>query len=180
MITGYFHIALMADDAGMLIAADMHSQIISSGLYDASDVINLIFVGDDGKAQSLYNVLFRHYPKYVVRKCSLNLLEWEWASLEIIQQDSSIGDEGTKIWYAHTKGSSKFVENVPVQIQKNVDTWRRHLCHYMFNLHQEAAAKLDNHVAVGPLYIFGPERYMNDPSVKKPIPRTTTISLQSS
>lgn len=171
MIVGYFHIALMADDAGMLIAADMHSHIMSSGLYDASDIINLVFLGDDGKAQSLYNTLFIHHPKYVVRKCSLNLMEWEWATLEIIQRDSYAGEEGTQLWYAHTKGSSQFVDGVPAQIQKNVDTWRRHMCYHMFERHKEAQRALVQYAAVGPLYISGPERYKDVPSVKEPIPR---------
>lgn len=158
MIIGYLHIALMHDDAGPLIAADMHGRILASGLYEASDAINLVFIGDDEKAYNLYQVLFRHHSKYIVRRVSVNLMEWEWATLRIMQQDA-IGMSNAYVWYAHTKGASHFNDKVCERIQTNVNEWRSRMCHDMFNRHKEARDMLVDHVAVGPYYISGPERY---------------------
>jgi hypothetical protein len=148
MIKGYFHVALMY--GGKLIAAEMHGRIIQSGLYDASDEINVVILGPKEQAKELQDYIFNHHSKYKVRYCSENLKEYEWPTLKLIQDDAKSGDH--LVWYVHTKGASNCWPGVfPEYIQKNIHAWRGVMCHYMMNYKNEIIDELSK----GPTEVIG-------------------------
>jgi hypothetical protein len=162
MINGYLHVAAMGTPACLMVLAELHGRLLESGLYGKSDRISVAILGDSEQAELMYNMIFKNFSKYEVRYFSANLMEWEWATINLIKQDAAInlgGDRGY-IWYAHTKGVSYYNSAIPEYVQRNSSIWRNVMSHYVFTKHDMAMDLLDSgKAAVGPLFISGPERY---------------------
>lgn len=151
LIKGYFHVALM--HGGNLIASEMHGRFMQSGLYDATDTINVTILGPEKDAQYLRNYIFDYHSKYKIRHCSENLEDYEFPTLKMIKDDVNQSDEYL-IWYMHTKGASNCRPDVSQYIQHNIRSWRGVMCHAMMNQRDKAINMLvDEGVdATGPFW----------------------------
>ena len=146
---GFFHVALMNGFGGLAIALEMHGRVLESGLYDASDRIHVGIVGDLSQASFLMDYVFTRYSKYAVEHISPNTLEFEWPTLQKMQEHCKANEDD--VWYAHTKGARNCRPDVPNRIQKNIRDWRGVMCHEVMSKHAECKQLLQEHDAVGPL-----------------------------
>ena len=149
MITGYLHLAMMHGDSGLMVAAEMHGRIMQSGIYDASDKIYVVIVGNPGSAANAIDYIFSRYPKYEAVHYSDTVEWWEWPTLQLIRKHSLLTDG--KVWYAHSKGVSNCREDVPDWIQHNIRVWRNVMSYYVLGEHKLCSDLLNMYDAVGPL-----------------------------
>jgi hypothetical protein len=146
---GFFHVALMEGFGGMLVATEMHGRILQSGLYDNTDKIHVVILGDRAQSDTLIDYIFSRHSKYEVVHYSPNLSEWEWPTLKAIKEHCK--DHDDDVWYVHTKGASNCRPDVPPHIQRNLRSWRGVMCHDVMNRHYECKELLKEYDAVGPL-----------------------------
>lgn len=158
-VNGYLHVAAMGTPECLAVLSEMNGRLLESGVYSCSDSISVGIVGCPTQAEEMYSTVFKQYPKYHVRFFSPNLLEWEYPTLGLMQEDSRKANG--LVWYAHTKGVSSYNPKVPDRIQRNSTLWRNVLCHDVFTNYKRAIQAIlhEGYVAAGPLYISGPERY---------------------
>lgn len=149
MINGYLHLAMMHGDCGLMVAAEMHGRIMQSGIYDASDKIHVLLIGDNKTATNAVDYIFSRYPKYEPYFFSLNPAWYEWPTLQLMRQHSLLSDG--KVWYAHSKGVSNCRDDVPDFIQHNIRAWRSVMSYYVLGEHKLCSDLLDMYDAVGPL-----------------------------
>lgn len=145
-ITGYMHVALMHGISGHMITAELHGRLLSSGLYDASDSINVCIVGDG--SETIIDYIFSRYKKYVVRYVSTDLEEWEWPTLRCMYKDCQHHDGS--VYYIHTKGASNCRPDVQPDIQKNIRDWRGVMSHYCISDYRQRLVDLLSCDACGP------------------------------
>jgi hypothetical protein len=143
MIHGFFHIALIHN--GNLIAAELHGQLLQSGLYKIADKITVCLVGDLQQACEL-TTFFMNFPKYDVEFCG-DLEGFEWVTLKKLQQDP-----GDLNFYIHTKGASNCRLDVPARIQRNITAWRHLMSNHVINNWCHCVDLLEIHSSVGPLF----------------------------
>lgn len=146
--TGYFHVALMY--SGIFIAAEMHGRLMDSGLYDATDQINVNILGDLDQANAICNSIFYKYKKYKIFY-NKDLTLFEWPTLQMIYDDSYICEND--IWYIHTKGASNCRPDVPNRIQYNIRAWRHVMSQAVIKDWQNCKELLKTYDAVGPLFV---------------------------
>lgn len=153
--TGYFHIALMHGLGGLMIASEMHGRLLDSGLYDATDIINVTILGDLKQADAIIDYIFSRYNKYHIRIIDNNLTLFEWPTLSSIYNDCKIC--ANDVWYIHTKGASNCRPDVPKWIQHNLRSWRSVMSYHVIFLHKSCKNLLSSgYDAVGPLFVEKP------------------------
>ena len=114
MISGWFHIAFI--NSGYEIACELHGRILQSGLYHATDAINVCMVGDVSQSIKFDKHVLSHWPKYKVVYSNPSLDAFEWPAL-MHMREHAFGN----CWYVHTKGASNTcVDSVPLLIQANL------------------------------------------------------------
>lgn len=152
---GYLHVALMQGLGGLMVAAEMHGRLLSSGLYDATDIINVVLLGDQQQIKIIDDYIFSRYLKYKVRFTSNQLDLWEWPTLKLIYNDSKTSSD--YIWYMHTKGASNCRPDVPNWIQHNLRSWRGVMSYYTINQYKNCIRLLGcGYDAVGPFFVKDP------------------------
>jgi len=150
---GYFHVALMHGLSGIIVASEMHGRILQSGLYNATDTINVVILGDAQHAQVLNDYIFSRHKKYVVRLIDPNIALFEWPTFECIYKDAQISNHN--VWYVHTKGVSNCRPDVPDRIQHNIRSWRGVMSYHIMERHKGCVELLKEYDAVGALYVEG-------------------------
>lgn len=156
---GYFHIALMNGCNGLLIAAEMHGRLLDSGLYDATNTINVCVLGCEEQKKTLIDAVFSKYKKYELRFYNDNLQLYEWPTLKIIYEDCKMAD--SDIWYIHTKGASNMRPDVPLRIQQNLVSWRETMSYYVIKEHKKCKSLLNANDAIGPFLIESDQRHFS-------------------
>lgn len=154
---GYFHVALMHGLSGIIVASEMHGRILQSGLYDATDSINVSIVGDAEHARILNDYIFSRHKKYVVKFINPNISLFEWPTFEQIYKDAQNSEHD--IWYVHTKGVSNCRSDVPDWIQHNIRSWRGVMSYHIMERHRACKELLKEYDAVGPLYVVDGLQY---------------------
>lgn len=146
---GFFHVAFMNGFGGLLVAAEMHGRIMQSGLYDSSDAIKVVLLGDSAQAQEFKSYVLDRHAKYEVVHISPDIQEWEWPTLKAMSEYCKVVD--CDVWYAHTKGASNCRPDVHPYIQRNIRSWRGVMCHDIMTQHSLCKELLKEFDAVGPL-----------------------------
>jgi hypothetical protein len=152
--TGYFHVALMNGLGGLMVASEMHGRLLDSGLYDATEKINVTILGDSVQEKAINDYIFSRYSKYQVRFISSDLTLYEWPTLKFIYDDAK--ESENDVWYIHTKGASNCRPDVPAWIQHNIRSWRGVMSYWVINQHKECKKRLTLFDAVGPLIVKDP------------------------
>jgi hypothetical protein len=105
-IKGFWHIYLI--NHWYSIVVDQLRIMLTSGLYDAADEINIGCIGDGQQVAYLQNMIVNQYPKLRIRTVSPDPAQFEFLTLGLIEQDKSqfIG------FYFHTKAVTKPFDTV--------------------------------------------------------------------
>lgn len=152
--TGYFHVALMQNLGGFSVASEMHGRLLQSGLYDATDVINIVILGDKNQADFFIDYVVNKHAKYKLRFHNHDISLFEWPTLSCIYEDCKVSNND--VWYVHTKGTSNCRLDVPLRIQRNIRSWRGVMCHQVIGRHQFCKDLLNKGVdATGAFYQKG-------------------------
>lgn len=131
--TGYFHVALMEGLSDLSIASEMHGRFLQSGLYDASDKINIIILGDKTQADFFIDYIINKHAKYTLRFFNSNVSLYEWPTLSYIYEDCKTSNND--VWYVHTKGVSNCIPEVSTRIQRNIRSWRSVMSYHVIGRH---------------------------------------------
>lgn len=129
-IVGFFHIC---QKNGWKLSFDLIFSTINSGLYEASSIIYLVVLNDNG----IIDDERFHKDKFKViygGKCSL----YERATLHKMMEISQ--QENCHFWYAHTKGLKYILTNTPKE--SNVIDWINLMCYFNFTLWKDATNEL--------------------------------------
>jgi len=157
-ISGYFHVALMNGYAGLIIASEMHGRLLDSGLYDATDKIEVCILGDKSQGQLIIDHIFSRYNKYHVHLFDENLLLYEWPTLLKAYDDCQKSD--SDVWYIHTKGVSNSRSDVPARVQHNLLAWRSVMSYWVIKRYETCRNLLKTGFdAVGPFYVLEPPHF---------------------
>lgn len=141
--------------SGALVASEMHGRFLDSGLYDATEKINLTILGDLNQTNTLVDYIFSRYNKYHFRFLSRDLELFEWPTLSAIYDDAKKSD--FDLWYVHTKGVSNCRPDVPSWIQHNLRSWRGVMSYYVIKQHEHCKRMLNSGIdAAGPLFVSDP------------------------
>jgi len=132
--TGYFHIALMENLGGFSVASEMHGRFLQSGLYDATDEINIVILGDKTQANFFIDYIVNTHKKYKLRFFDPNISLYEWPTLSCIYEDCKTSNND--VWYVHTKGASNCRPDVPARIQRNIRSWRGVMSYNVIGKHK--------------------------------------------
>jgi hypothetical protein len=112
-IKGFWHIYLI--NHWYSIVTDQMRIILTSGLYDAVDEINIGCIGDIKEIAMLRKLVVDHYPKLIIRYTSSNPADYEFRTLQLIEADK--GEYHG--FYFHTKA----VTNPGDTIQNHWRAW---------------------------------------------------------
>lgn len=146
--TGYFHVALI--NGGIFIATELHGRLLDSGLYDATEEINVNILGDLEQAEAICNNVFYKYKKYKVY-FNADVFLFEWFTLQMLYNDCFCNDND--VWYIHTKGASNCKYGIPERIQQNIIAWRHIMCQAAIKDWKNCKTLLEVSDAVGPLFV---------------------------
>jgi hypothetical protein len=130
-IKGYWHIFMV--NHWLTIITDQLRIMLTSGLYDACEEINIGCIGRPEEKVDLERFITDLYPKLKIRYYSTNPLEYEFPTLRLIENDNSdyVG------FYFHTKGVTKPFDN-------NIQVWRNWLNEAILNRWQEHYERVSN------------------------------------
>lgn len=115
------------------IAIDQLRILLTSGLYDACEEINIGCIGFQEQRDFLQKYICDPYPKFKIRVHSENPLDYEYPTLRLIEADKSeyIG------FYFHTKAVTRPFES-------NISHWRHYLNEMVLNRWQEHRARVES------------------------------------
>lgn len=152
-VLGWFHVACM--NGGDLIAAELHGQLLSSGLYDKAAGIQVTLLGDEGMRNRLKDNIFSRYDKYRILLDSPDLGRYEWPSMRHMwemSRDTTLPEFDA--FYIHTKAASNCRPDVDNRIQGNLRNWRHCMSHFVIDRWEDnlRALRSGGYWASGPLY----------------------------
>ena len=152
-VLGWFHVACM--NGGDLIAAELHGQLLSSGLYDRASAINVTLLGDQVMRDRLRDHIFSRHDKYRILLDDADLGRYEWPSMRHMWDLSRVSSlPEFDAFYIHTKAASNCRPDVPSRIQNNLRNWRHCMSHFVIGRWEEnlQALREGGYWASGPLY----------------------------
>jgi hypothetical protein len=100
--------------------------IVSCGLYEECQDINICFLGTDEALKETMDYL-KEYPKATLRYFSTNGSEYEFATLKVLKKDCDEAKELFYGFYIHTKGCSYTEEKFKIAGK----VWRDYLMDYI-------------------------------------------------
>lgn len=130
-ILSYFHLATIGDY--QTIYNELVSKIIESNLIDRVDTLYVCIVGD-GDLKKI-----EHGKIETIRVG--NIYDFEFPTLEKIENDILLSDKNIKIFYFNGLGVTG---NTP-----NKQSWRKYLSYYNIILHDECITSLDKYDVCG-------------------------------
>ncbi len=131
MIKGFYHIYAIND--WYAVVTDQLRILLTSGLYDACEEINIGVIGFPEERSLLKRLITDHYPKLKVRIESPDPTEYEFLTLRLIEKD-----KGNYIgFYFHTKAVTRPFEPI-------ISHWRSWLNEAVINRWKEHAERVSN------------------------------------
>jgi hypothetical protein len=130
-ILGFWHI--YAINSWYLIVLSQLRILLTSGLYDACEEINISFIGNARTKEHLEKFVISQYPKLKIKNYSIIAFEYEFPALRLIENDKSeyVG------FYFHTKGVTR-------PFEENIINWNNWLCESILNRWQEHYERVCN------------------------------------
>jgi hypothetical protein len=130
-IIGFWHCYLI--NSWYTVVTDQLRIMLTSGLYDACEEINIGVIGFYEDRKLLCRLITDLYPKLKIRVISENPMDYEFLTLQLIEQDKSdyIG------FYFHTKGVTRPFEPI-------ISHWGLWLAESILNRWQEHAIRIQN------------------------------------
>lgn len=131
IIKGFFHVYLIND--WYTVVTDQLRILLTSGLYDACEEINIGCIGFPEDKGLLEKLIVNLYPKFKIRYYSANPEDYEFPTLKLIEQDNSeyVG------FYFHTKAISRPFEPI-------ISHWRSWLNESVLNRWREHYERVTN------------------------------------
>src|ERR1035437_1578645 len=106
IIKGFWHIYMI--NHYYSIISDQLRIMLTSGLYDACDEINIGCIGDIKEKELLDKLFISLYPKLKLRRYSTRAEDYEFETLKLIEQDNSEYHG----FYFHTKAVTKPADTI--------------------------------------------------------------------
>jgi len=156
--TGYFHVALMCEQFSTYVLSEMIGRMLESGVYDRTDRIYVSLLGERKQSLKVKRFILDNYDKFFVINYEEGFDAYEWATLDIIKDDSE--RMNGLVWYAHLKGVSNTIKS-SLTVQKSLQHWRNLMCRAIFTQYDRCISLLEENPlvsAVGTLLYEGPER----------------------
>lgn len=129
-IMGFFHICMINNFEQ--IVKEQVNELITSGLYKASEKINVVLAGDMENAKKVRAIICR-YPKMVVADV-VSIKAYEFPTLNLIKKHSNT-EQKFFYYYIHTKG-------VSFPNHAGGKHWRDYMMHYNVAKWSECVDKL--------------------------------------
>lgn len=130
-IKGFWHIWLTAH--WYSVVAGQLRILLTSGLYDACEEINIGLIGTDQDIELFKKLFVDNYPKLKIRVTSFSPHKYEFLTLKLIEEDNSeyVG------FYFHTKAVTRPFEPI-------INHWREWLNESILNRWQEHFERVCN------------------------------------
>lgn len=145
---GFIHVALMSTTQGLMIFAELHGRLMSSGLYNKSERIYVEVYGEPVHYDILSTDILSRYPKYITRYHGSDTSLCEWPTLAKLRETCE-AEPDVDVWYAHTKGASFKNPFYCDFVRRSVADWRGVMCYYNFTNHVACKTALQSMDAVG-------------------------------
>jgi hypothetical protein len=123
-IKGFWHVWLY--NHWYTVVSEQLRIILTSGLYDACEEINIGVIGFPEDIALLKRLITDHYPKLKIRVTSENPMEYEFMTLRLIENDNSLYVG----FYFHTKSVTRPFEPI-------INHWRGWLNESILNRWRE-------------------------------------------
>jgi hypothetical protein len=157
-IRGFFHVAMIG--SWQAIFTELLSQIVASGLYEASEEIVLSLHGLNDQDRSFIQCIQAHLSKLTVGVCCDTTTEGEFPTLQKIKEVAELDPhEETLFFYVHTKGASITENRFGTMNKQNFTTfahlkmcsdyWRKYIAHFTIDQYNACIGMLDEYDAVG-------------------------------
>lgn len=147
IIKGFWHIWLQAH--WYSVVSDQMRILLTSGLYDACDEINIGCIGSPAEKAVLEKYFVSLYPKLKIRYHSERAEDYEFPTLRLIENDNS----KYAGFYFHTKAVSKPFESV-------INHWRACLDEEILNRWQRHYENICNGYDVSSMnHMSGPDHF---------------------